>query len=199
LGACGYAGKGRRDVIAERQHIKDAIYDWVAAVLAEEGRTDPVIWDDDDGPRPEAPFISLTFTGTSTPGLPNYSMVEVDPEKKDDPGTQTISRFVRRSLTMYAFGERAMDLLETIKASIDKETYILMLAKKGLVIPEALEVRENPAVYSGSTEEATIFEFFVTYTRITTDSPGWIETVDITPEGIPMEAITNKPEEENDG
>jgi hypothetical protein len=182
-------------VINERQYIQDAIYDWVAAVVAEEGRTDPVIWDNYDGPRPEAPFISLTFTGTSTPGSPNHGMVEVTPENPE--GTQTISRFVRRSLTMYAFGERAMDLLETIKASIDKEAYIEMLAKKGLSIPEALEVRENPAVYSGSTEDAAIFDFFVTYTRVTTDTPGWIDTVDITPEEIPMEAITNKTEEED--
>jgi hypothetical protein len=184
-------------VIEERRYIKDAIYDWVAAVVAEEGRTDPVIWDGDDGPRPEAPFISVTFTGTSTPGSPNYSMIEVDPEKPDDPGVQTISRFVRRSLTMYAFGERAMDLLETIKASLDKEAYIEMLGKKGLAIPQALDVRENPAVYSGSTEDAAIFEFFLTYTRVMTDTPGYIETVDITPEEIPMDVITNKTEEEN--
>jgi hypothetical protein len=176
-------------VIAERQYIKDALYDWVAAVVAEEGRTDPVIWDNDDGPRPEAPFISLTFTGSNTPGFPNYSMIEVDKENPDDWGTQTISRFVRRSLTMYAFGERAMDLLETIKASIDKEAYKEMLEKKGLAIPQVLEVSQTPAVYSGSTEEAAIFEFYLTYTRVITDSPGWIETADIKPEGLPISEI----------
>jgi hypothetical protein len=181
-------------MINERQYIKDAIYDWAAAVIAEEGMTDPVIWDHDDGPRPEAPFISLTFTGTSTPGSPNYRMVEVTPENPG--GVQTISRFVRRSLTMYAFGKRAMDLLETVKASIEREVYIEMLAKKGLAIPQALDVRENPNIYSGSTEEAAIFEFYLTYTRVITDSPGWIETVDITPEKIPMGKITNKTEEE---
>jgi hypothetical protein len=182
-------------VINERRYIQEAIYDWAAAVIAEEGRTDPVIWDHDDGPRPEAPFISLSFTGTSTPGSPNYRMVDVTPENPG--GVQTISRFVKRSLTMYAFGERAMDLLETVKASIEKEAYIEMLAKKGLVIPQALDVRENPNSYSGSTEEAAIFEFSLTYTRVMTDTPGWIETVDITPERIPMESITNKTEEED--
>jgi hypothetical protein len=181
-------------VINERQYIKDAIYDWVAAVVAEAGRTDPVIWDNDDGPRPEAPFISLTFTGTDTPGFPDYSMVEATPENPG--GVQTISRFVKRSLTMYAFGKRAMDLLETIKASIEREAYIEMLSKKGLVIPQAFDVRENPAVYSDSTEEAAVFDFFVTYTRVITDTPGWIETVDITPEEIPIGKITNKTEEE---
>jgi hypothetical protein len=182
-------------VIDERRYIREAICDWAAAVIAGEGRSDPVIWDHGDGPRPEAPFISLAFIGTSTPGSPNYRMVEATPENPE--GAQTISRFVKRSLAMYAFGESAMDLLEAVKASVEKEAYIEMLAKKGLVIPQALDVRENPNVYSGSTEEAAIFEFFVTYTRVITDSPGWIGTVDITPEGIPMEAITNKTKEED--
>jgi hypothetical protein len=182
-------------VIEERQYIQDALHDWVAAVIAEEKRTDPVIWDNDNGPRPKAPFISLSFIGTSTPGSPNYSMVEVSEEHPE--GIQPISRFVRRSLTMYAFGERAMDLLETIKASLDKDEYITMLSRKGLVIPYTLEVRENPAQYSGTTEEAAMFDFFVTYTRTIVDRPEWIDTVDISPEGLPMGEITNKTEEES--
>jgi hypothetical protein len=182
-------------LIEERQYIKDALYDWVAAVLKEEGRTDPVIWDNDGGTRPEAPFISLAFTGTSTPGFPNYGMVEVSPEHPD--GLQPISRLVRRSLTMYAFGERAMDLLETIKASLDKVAYTTMLAKKGLVIPYTLEATENPAHYSGFPEEAALFDFLVTYIRTIIDRPEWIETVDIIPKDLPMGEITNKTEEEN--
>jgi hypothetical protein len=187
-------------VINERQYIKEAIYDWVSAVVSEEGRTDPVIWDHDDGTRPVPPFVSIEFIGTHTPGSPNYSMIEVDPENPADDGVQEISRFVRRALTMYAFGESALDLLETIKASIDKDAYITMLRKKGLAIPEAFEVTEHPANRSGiSTENAAFFEFYVTYTRIITDTPGWIETVEIYPHGIPMEEITNKQEEDSNG
>jgi hypothetical protein len=182
-------------VINERQYIKDAIYDWVAAVVVEEGRTDPVIWDNEDGPRPEPPFISLEFTGTSTPGFPDYSMVETDPDNPGDQGVQEISRFVRRALTMYGFGKGALDLLETIKASYEKEAYIQMLAEKGLVIPYALEVRENPTVRGTDTETSALFEFYVTYTRVIEDSPGWIETVRINPsEDLPMEEITNEEE-----
>jgi hypothetical protein len=185
-------------VIQERQYIKEALYDWVAAVVAEEGRTDPAAWDHDDGPRPKAPFISLEFVGTSTPGSPNFSMIEVDPDDSDDMGVQEISRPVRRALTMYGFGEGAMDLLETIKESIYKDRYITMLALKGLVIPDALEVRENPAVRGVDTENAALFEFYVTYTRVMTDSPGWIETAHFAPpEDLPMDEITN--EEEGNG
>jgi hypothetical protein len=182
-------------VINERQFIKDAVYDWVAAVVAEEGRTDPVIWDNEDGPRLIPPFISLEFTGTSTPGFPDYSMVEVDPNNPEDEGVQEISRPVRRALTMYAFGQGAFDLLEAIKASHEKDAYIQMLAEKGLVIPYALEVIENPAVLGTDTEVSALFEFYVTYIRVTQDSPGWIETVRINPsKDLPMEEITNEEE-----
>jgi len=186
-------------VINERQYIKEAIYDWVAAVVAEEGRTEPVVWDHEDGPRPTAPFISLEFTGSSTPGTPDYSLVNVDPENPESGGTQVISRPVRRALTMYAFGEGALDLLETIKASYERDAYVQMLTKRGLVIPYALEVRENPAVHGGvKTEVSALFEFYVTYTRVIEDSPGWIETVHINPPvDLPMEEITNEEEESN--
>ena len=181
-------------MINERQHIKDAIYDWVAAVVAEEGRTDEVVWNHEDGPRPKPPFISLEFTGTSTPGMPYYGMVELSDEHPE--GIQEISRPVRRALTMYGFGEGALDLLETIKASYEKDAYIQMLAKKGLVIPYALEVRENPAVRGGiETETSALFEFYVTYTRVITDTPGYIETVSIVPpDNLPMGEITNEKE-----
>ena len=183
-------------MIDERQYIKDAIYDWVAAVVAEEGRTDLVVWDYEDGPRPKPPFVSLEFTGSSTPGTPNFSQVDVDSDNPEDNGVQTITRYVRRALTMYAFGEGAIDLLETIKASYEKDAYILMLAKRGLVIPYALEVRENPAARGGTdTENSALFEFYVTYTRVIEDSPGWIETVQINPsKDLPMEEITNEEE-----
>lgn len=196
-------------MIEERQYIKEALYDWVAAVVADEGRTDQVIWDNEDGPRPVPPFISIEFRGTGTPGSPDYSFVNVgNPDEETEElgeniepgeGGQTISRFVRRSLTMYAFGNSAMDLLETIKASIDKEKYHLMLELKGLAIPQALDVTENPVNRSGiATENSALFDFFVTYTRVMTDTPGWVETTEIEPPpNLPMSEITNEEEEAN--
>jgi len=180
-------------VLEERQYIKDAIYDWVRAVVTDEGRTDEVIWDHGDGPRPPTPFISLELIGTDTPGQPDYGMVDITPEKPD--GERSISRFVRRALTMYGFGEAAMDLLETVKASIDKDRYVDLLAEKGLAVSQTFEVTEHPANRSGiTTEIAAMFDFHVTYKREMTDSPGWVDTVHIKPpKNLPgMEEITNQ-------
>jgi hypothetical protein len=180
-------------MISERQYIKEALYDWTAAVVEETGRTDPVVYDNEKGPRPKAPFISLTFTGSSTPGTPNYSRVKTDGQ---DDGVQLIRQFVRKAMTMYAFGESAIDLLETIKASIYREQYIAMLAKKGLVIPNALDVMEGPEVRSTEIENSAFFEFWVTYIRVIEDVPGWIGSVGISSD-TPMGDITITTEEAN--
>jgi hypothetical protein len=180
-------------VINERQYIKEAIYDWVAAIVTEEGRTDPVVWDNEKGPRPMAPFIALKFVGGSTPGFPNYSRVKTSGH---DNGVQLVRQFVRKALTMYAFGEGAIDLLETVKASIYQEAYIAMLARKGLVIPNALDVTEGPEVQSTEIENSAFFDFWVTYIRIIEDVPGWIGSVNITSD-TPMDDITITTEEAN--
>jgi hypothetical protein len=195
LGACGNTGKGGAKLIHERQYIKDALYDWIAAVIAGTGRTDPVIHDNGKGPRPVPPFISLKFVGVSTPGSPNYSRVKTD--GKND-GVQFITRPVKRSLTLYAFAEDALDLLETVRASIDREAYIAMLAKKGLAIPQALDVTENPSVMDNEIENSAFFDFWVTYIRVIEDAPGWIESVSIN-SGTPMGDITINATEEANG
>jgi hypothetical protein len=184
-------------MVNERQYIKRAIFDWVIAILEEDGRAETAIWDYDDGPRPEPPFISLEFTGINSPGHPDFSMVDVDPKNPLDMGTRTITQYIKRALTMYAFGEGALDLLEVIKTSIYMEKYCQMLNEKGLVILKALEVIENPATRDGiKTEQNALFDFYVTYMRvIKDDSSGWIESVHINPpENLPMEEIVVKRE-----
>jgi len=178
LGVSCNKGEGRESVINERQYLKDTLYDWVAAVVAETGRTDQVIWRNENGPRPVPPFISIEFTGSQTPGMPNYSLVKIKGQKDD--GEQEIRQFMRKALTMHAFGEGAVDLLETIKASIFREKYVAMLYKAGLVIPQVLDVTETPAPQSNEIESGAFFDFVVTFVRVVTDVPGWIGSVRIT-------------------
>jgi len=159
-------------VINERQYIKDSLYDWVAAVAAETGRKDQVIWRNENGPMPDPPFISIEFTGSQTPGMPDYNLVETNGQEDD--GEQEIRQFVRKTMTMHAFGEDAIDLLETIKASVFSEKYTAMLYKAGLVIPQALDVTETPAPKNNEIENSAFFDFVVTFIRVVTDVPGWI-------------------------
>jgi hypothetical protein len=179
-------------MISERQYIKDAIYDWVTAVVAETGRSDPVIHRINKGTRPLPPFIMLEFTGESIPGAPYYSRVQTDGTSD---GEQYLSQFVRKSMTMYAFGEGSFDLLETIRASIYLARYIDLLRSKALAIPQALDVSENPTARDTGYEESALFDFFVTFIRVITDTPGWIKTVQTTSDNPAIGEITNREEE----
>jgi hypothetical protein len=184
-------------MINERQQIKKALYAWVAAVVAETGRTDPVIWNNGKGPRPVPPFISVEFTGSQTPGLPDYGKV-TGVENDTDDGEQQIRQFVKKTMTMYAFGEGAIDLLETVKTSIFREDYINALYKKGLVIPQAMDIVEGPEAKDNEIENSASFDFVVTFTRIITNAPGWIGRVQIsseTPVGN-IDVITTNTEED---
>ena len=171
-------------MISERQHIQDILYDWVVAVIKENGREDQVVWRNGEGPRPVPPFISIEFVGSRTPGQPNYSKVRVKqnedgtPDTSDD-GRRTIKQYVRRTLTMYGFGEGAIDLLETVKASIWFSEHIYFLKRNGLVINDATEVKELPQELSSDVENGAFFEFVLTYRRVLEDAPGWIGQVDI--------------------
>jgi len=171
-------------VIDERRYLQDTLYDWVAAAVAETGRTEQVIWRNGKGPRPVPPFVSIEFVGSETPGLPNYSRVKVN-EISDgvyDDGEQIIRQFVRKTLTMYAFGEGCIDLLETIKASIYRDKYINFLRKKGFGIIDTLNVIEGPEARDTEIECSAHFDFVITFIRIITDDPGWIEQVEVSSE-----------------
>lgn len=177
-------------MINERQYIKDALYDWVDAVVKANGRTDEVIWRDDNGTRPIAPFISIEIIGGSRRGFPWKSLVKFDPENPDDPGGQIIMQPAKKTLTMYGFGEGAFDLLETIRDSMYLDEYRNMLVRKGLAITKSFDVTGVGFEMDGVREAQPHFDFVVVFNRVITDKPGWIEHVTIETDDLPMKPIT---------
>jgi hypothetical protein len=161
-------------MIAERQYIKDNLYDVFTALLEEQGITDiPLIHDNENGTRPNVPFLMLTFRSTVTPGMPHYSRVKL----KDGTGTQRITQHTRRNMTMYGFGERAIDTLETIKSQLNADIWVDELRKRNLVSPQTMETRESPQAFETSRENGASFDFDLTYLRVIETNPGYIETV----------------------
>lgn len=160
-------------MISERQYLKDALYDVIAGIVAETGRTDPVIYDNGPGVRPKPPFIGMSFLGGETPGLPGYATV--DP----DTGSQKLYQYVRKTMTMYAFGEGAIDVLETIKAHLFFQRWRDELKRLKLVIPQCHDIREHPKAVDTAIEQGASFDFDLTYMRILEDEVGFIEQVDL--------------------
>lgn len=168
-------------MIAERKYIKDTLYDFFTAILADLNITDiPLIYDNENGTRPPAPFLMIGFRSTVTPGMPNYSGVDTEGGGE----IQSITQYVRRNMTMYGFGERALDVLETIKSQINVDAWVDVLRQKNLVIPQVFETIENPQVFETSRENGASFDFDLTYLRVIETEPGYVTDTGIEPDFI---------------
>jgi len=164
-------------VIEERQYIKDTLYEFFEELLQAQGIADiPLIYGNENGPRPKAPFLMLEFRSTVSPGSPNYSRVKLG----DGTVTQKITQHTRRNMTMYGFGERAIDVLETIKAQLNVDFWFDKLRKLNLVIPQTMETIENPQSFETTRENGASFDFDLTYLRVFETDPGYIEETEIT-------------------
>jgi hypothetical protein len=165
-------------MITERQYIKDNLYDFFTELLTAQGIADiPLIYDNENGPRPQAPFLMLMFRSTVSPGMPDYSKVSL----ADGTETQRVTQHTRRNMTMYGFGERAIDVLETIKSQLNADTWIDKLRTRNLVIPQTMETLESPQAFETSRENGASFDFDLTYIRIIETDPGYIEEVGLNP------------------
>jgi hypothetical protein len=164
-------------MIEERQYIKDNLYDFFAELLTALGSDIPLIYDNENGPRPKAPFLMLSFRSTVTPGMPDYGKVNL----ADGTETQRVTQHTRRNMTMYGFGERAIDVLEKIKSQLDADIWVDKLRKRNLVIPQTMETLESPQVFETTRENGASFDFDLTYLRVIETSPGYIEDIGFNP------------------
>jgi hypothetical protein len=163
---------------SERQYIKDNLYDVFSALLEAQGITGiPLIYDNENGPRPKTPFLMLSFRSTVSPGSPDYSRIKLG----DGTEVQRMTQHTRRSMTMYGFGERAIDILETIKAQLNADSWVDELRKRNLVIPQVMETIESPQAFETSRENGASFDFDLTYIRVVETDPGYIENVELNP------------------
>lgn len=170
--------EGRGNVIEERQYIKDNLYDFFIEILQAQGIVFPLIYGNQNGPRPPAPFLMLMFRSTVTPGTPDYSGVDVSGGNE----VQRVTQHTRRNMTMYGFGERAIDILETIKSQLNLDEWVDKLRSRNLVIPQVMETIESPQGFDTAQENGASFDFDLTYLRVLETAPGYINDFGLNPD-----------------
>jgi len=163
-------------MIEERQYIKDTLFDFFTEILEAQGIANvPIIWANENGPRKEAPFLMIEFRSTVNPGTPDYSKVNTDNGEE----IQRVTQHTRRNMTMYGFGERAIDVLETIKSQLNIDEWVDNLRKKNLVIPLVMETIEQPQAFDTVQENGASFDFDLTYLRVIETNPGHIDDFEL--------------------
>jgi hypothetical protein len=162
----------------------ESLYEVVAAILHQEELDDiPVIFEGQNGIRPKAPFLSIMFRVTVGRGNKNDVTplrIVPSPEGLDPEVTLSTTRQpIRRSMTMFGFGQKAMDVLETVKNDLRMDEWIDELALRHLTIPQMFEVQEAPEFIDVVQEAHASFDFDLTYIRVKEMPPEYIENLEL--------------------
>jgi hypothetical protein len=176
-------------MISERQYLKDTLYEVFAAILEAEGSDLQIIFEDQNGTRPRAPFLSIKFGPTVLQGATmNFTRVKLPVTNgvadTDAEGIQTASQPIRRTMTCYGFGEAAQDVLETLRSQLQIGRWVDELKRRHLVIPQVMEIIPTYSEIDVVRETAAGFDFDLTYIRVIETVPGWIEDVELTPDYV---------------
>jgi hypothetical protein len=189
LGSDLYKAEGRAGVISERQYLKDNLHEVFAAILEAEGSNLQIIFEDQNGIRPRAPFLSVKFGPTVGMGATmNFTRVKLPvldgAVDTDADGVQTASQPIRRTMTCYGFGVAALDVLETLRTQLQLDQWVDELRRRHLVIPQVMEIIPTYSEIDVVRESAAGFDFDLAYIRVVETVPGWIEDVELTPEYV---------------
>ena len=155
------------------EQVQDALYDWIAAVLAEKGFSCAIVWEINRGVRPKEPFISLQMIGGSRCSFPWKSRVI------KETGERKTLFDMRKTVSIHGWGERALERLDEIADSISADTYRAMLRKSGIVVNKITNVTLSAQDIANETETHGYFDIAVTYIRVVIEKVGWIENVGI--------------------
>jgi len=161
-------------MIRERKYIEDSIVEWIKAVVADNGRKDKVVLtNEEDGVRPIPPFIALQFIGGGRPGIPFRS--KVNPKTEE----QKIYAPSSKTIALHGIGKGSFDLLQTIFDSIFIGKYKSLLRRKCLVVNKITDVTEVGNALGTVMESRARFDIRVSFIRVITNKPGWIEHMEL--------------------
>jgi hypothetical protein len=169
----------------ERKHLERTLAEWIEKVFADNGRKDKVIYANKNGVRPDPPFIMLQFIGGKRSWSP--SRTKVNPETAE----RKYYVHSEKTITLHGIGSGSFDLLETIMDSIFIGKYKSFLRRKNLVVRKLTDVTEVGEQTDTEIMSRAKFDIRVSFIRVVTYKPGWIEKMRIIPEDIPSLAPWN--------
>ena len=134
------------------------------------------IWARQNAPKPPNPYISLTLT-------PERPIGEEVRRRKDGSGVLDVLGRREATLSVNAYGSGSIEVCEKIWLSLQRPTIVDRCFASGIAFTRAEEVQDLTELLDGRNwEERANLDIIVTYSRATTDEPGYITTVKTTGE-----------------
>lgn len=132
-----------------------------------------VIWSDENGPRPQLPYVTLKL---SSKRFKNYDFY-ADP---DADGMQEVKGDRELTLTMEYFGVDPLDALQSVVDKLRLHTIQGTFYAAGYTVFDTAQVQDISALLDGvQREQRATLDLFIRTKVTQTDDIGYIETVNI--------------------
>lgn len=142
-----------------------------------------IIWLDQNFPRPSIPYIGLRIQE-----IRNIHHDFID--KPDTDGVATTNGDREIVLNVETFGETSLDIINTIRNSLEKYSVNAALADNGLSFKEADNVIDLSELLDTKIEKRYRLNIVFHARNIDTDNIGLIETVEVLSEYIDLDLST---------
>jgi hypothetical protein len=139
------------------QDIKDALYAWAVARVAEVGSTATVIWEFGDGPRPALPFVVLNLIG---PRMTGGSDHQSDTGVGDQIFIQQGMREITVSVNVYS-SDDSLSLATKLHTSLNNKQYIDQLSADKIGIGAVNDVLDLSEFLETEWERRSQFDFII--------------------------------------
>ncbi len=159
--------------------LQQAIYDWAVAASGND-----VIWVRQDGKKPKKPFTSLAIISNKKVGQDDASVIEAD--DREILGGQRVL-----TILVNTFGKdnEANQLAEDLRTSLDEPKFEEFFHDRGIGTGPIGDIIDVSGLLAPGTKSEAQSSFEVQFRKSSrknvTDQVSNIETVEITPEGLP--------------
>jgi hypothetical protein len=162
--------------------FEDAIFNWADRFLnASRSVPIPVIWERQNAPKPHMDYVSLSVIGSRRPGLswasPSIVKESITPDSPD--GAQVVRWDEARVVNLKGHGTTGVDLVESLLTSLLLVTVRDVLTAAGLSVQTVGVLNPLPQLVDGQYESTCEADVTFGSSGVTTDIPGWINTVDL--------------------
>lgn len=132
-----------------------------------------LIFADQNGPRPEKPFATLSVRGTPSPAYAYEAKPDID-------GIAEISQHAEYTVEVQCFGNGAFNLARMVGLKLLFPSNVMRAELLGLGVSRIINVSRVPELLNQSQyEERGVLEFTVYDALVSSDDVGRIESVEI--------------------
>lgn len=149
--------------------VRTDIYDWVASIV---GGSVTVIFENQNGPRPSLPYVSILLTTLTQIGVDYIS-------PPDAMGDSDIIGDREFNIRIQAYGGDPITQLENIRSSLQKPSVLDTLRANNIVFVDRLSINSVSALLDTEWEARASMDILFRIAQTDSDELGLIETVEV--------------------